>query len=126
MQLEAKLAEIPDAAKFFSGLAPIEVRSAITRRLRGGEITTSESQTAMHSLVSIEARFTPWRVEPILPIARHLVELHGLRTLDALHLASAIQIRSYLLPSDTLLFIASDTRLLAAATAEKLPTWNPS
>jgi len=59
----------------------------------------------------------------ILTWARHLVTVHVLRALDALQLASAIEVALALATS--LIFVASDHKLLNAARNEGLMTDNP-
>lgn len=63
--------------------------------------------------------------EAVLDQAGDLIKRRGLRSLDSLQLASALHFGKYLLPGDSLLFITSDQRLLEAAAAEGLATWNP-
>ncbi len=70
-------------------------------------------------------RFVLWQLEPVLTDAARLVEGRDLRSLDALQLACALDVRKYLPLGDTLLFIASDNRLLEAARSEGLAVWNP-
>jgi len=50
-----------------------------------------------------------------------LAETHGLRTLDALHLASALTVSAD--RGETFLFLTFDLRLSSAAAAEGLPIW---
>jgi len=66
-----------------------------------------------------------WEVDVVLTQAASLVETRGLRALDAIQLASALDLKRYIASSDSLLFVACDTRLLEAAATEHLPTWNP-
>lgn len=59
---------------------------------------------------------------------RRLLELHPLRTYDALHLASAIAVNEQLMAAgrQPLTFLTADNRLLAAAVAEGLIVDNPN
>ena len=61
---------------------------------------------------------------PLLAAANVLVLRHPLRTLDALHLVSALDIARVL--STVPIFVSSDRQLLAAATAEEFPTDDPN
>jgi predicted nucleic acid-binding protein len=61
---------------------------------------------------------------PLLVAANGLVLRHPLRTLDALHLASALEIARVF--STMPLFVSGDRQLLAAATAEGFTTDDPN
>ncbi len=63
--------------------------------------------------------------ESVIDFASGVIARHALRSLDALQLASALSIREGLESDEDLLFIATDERLLRAASAEGIPTWNP-
>ena len=60
----------------------------------------------------------------LLATANVLVLRHPVRTLDALHLASALEIARIF--SATPIFISGDRQLLAAAAAEGFPTDDPN
>jgi len=57
--------------------------------------------------------------DEVLERTRSLIERHPLRTLDALHLASALQLQDQL--GEPCAMISADSQLLAAAAAEHLP-----
>jgi predicted nucleic acid-binding protein len=118
---------VPDGQQALSVLARVEARSALARKLRLAEITASEADDFEVAFQSLYANKILWEIdEAVLSLAADLLSRNALRSLDALQLASVILFRSYLLSADNLLFIASDNRLLAAAAAESLPTWNPA
>jgi hypothetical protein len=54
----------------------------------------------------------------MIMLSAKLIERHPLRTLDANHLASALQFQQ--LVGEASLFVSSDSQLLQAATAENL------
>lgn len=58
----------------------------------------------------------------ILDLARELIERHPLRGFDAIHLASALSLKTRL--EQDVLFLASDVKLLRAASDERLKTLN--
>jgi len=60
----------------------------------------------------------------VLAMARRLLIRHPLRTLNAIHLAGALEAKRLLSIQPT--FISADTRLLTAAAAEGLPTDDPN
>lgn len=82
-------------------------------RLRGAFILAAEEE---YLLIPI--------TRAIVTVAGELVARHPLRTLDAIHLAAALEAarRFVALP----LFITADRILLAAATAEGFPTDDPN
>jgi uncharacterized protein len=60
--------------------------------------------------------------DDVLLIARDLIQRHPLRGFDAVHLASAVSLKSAL--GEEITFAAGDERLLRAAEAEKLKPLN--
>jgi len=111
----------------FSLLAEVEVRSALHRRLRNHQITNRQLRIAMANLDWVLQTWVRVPLnERVVRSASGVIASHALRSLDALQLASALMLREqpYFLGHE-FLFIAADTRLLAAASAEALPIWNP-
>ena len=104
-----------------SAIAPIELHSAVQRRYRLGEITRTNYNTIV-SRVKIDRSF--WQlvesVPQVLTKAEEVVINHNVRTLDAIHLASALIIQQSLHVSFP--FISADERQLAAARRCKLQT----
>jgi hypothetical protein len=88
-----------DPQKLVSSLASLEVRSAIRRRLRAGEVLPSD-------------------------VARFVLDGHPLRALDALHLATCVVMRDTLQVSD-ICFVSAHDALLKAAAAEQFLILNP-
>ena len=110
-----------------SAIALLEVRSALQRRLRLGQLTADAVQHAEFELRVGSQSFTHWPIQTsILEHASVLIQRHALRALDALQLASSLAVRDDLEPGDHLIFIGSDVRLLAAAQSEGLATWDPA
>jgi predicted nucleic acid-binding protein len=60
--------------------------------------------------------------DEILVLARDLIQRHTLRGFDAIHLASALSLKTAL--SEDVTFAAADERLLRAAKAERLRPLN--
>ena len=74
-----------------SALAPIEAISAIRRRLRVGEVDEREARAMIRRLANDRGGWQLINVEPtILARAELLVRDIALRTLDAIHIASAL------------------------------------
>jgi len=84
----------------------------------------------MFAVGSMERDLPRFTHEPFTPttlqLARELVDRRNLRALDSIQLAICLLVRRELDPSDAFLFISSDERLLRAAEAEGLNTWNPT
>jgi uncharacterized protein len=106
-------------------LTAVEVVSAFARHQREGKMTLAQ-------VTMMERRYlTHHRREyvaaplnrAILTQSRTLLKRHKLRTVDAIHLASAVELSHTFSVSIT--FVTSDKDLLAAATAEGLATDNP-
>jgi predicted nucleic acid-binding protein len=104
-----------------SAIAPIELHSAVQRRYSQGDITRA-NYNAIIARVKTDRSF--WQlvesVPQVLAKAEEVVVKHQVRTLDAIHLASALVIQQSvhaLLP-----FISADERQLAAARRCKLQT----
>jgi predicted nucleic acid-binding protein len=116
---------VEDSHKLVSSLASLEVRSAIRRRERVGEILPSDAGQALDALEAESLRIVEQPVTPVvIDVARLVVDGHPLRALDALHLATCIVVRDTLRISD-ICFVSADDALLKAADAEQFPILNP-
>jgi uncharacterized protein len=97
-----------------SAITPIELQSALQRRHRQREITQRNYHSIFARLANDRLYWQLIEVVPqVLSKAEELVRTENVRTLDAIHIASAIIIQESfptLLP-----FISADERQLAAA-----------
>jgi predicted nucleic acid-binding protein len=104
-----------------SAIAPIELHSAVRRRHRQGDISRRNYNSIL-ARVKQDRLF--WRlVEPVphvLTKAEEIVVSYDLRTLDAVHLASAIVIQDSI--GTPLPFVTADERQIAAARDCQLET----
>lgn len=104
-----------------SAIALVELHSAVRRRHRQGEMPRRH-YTSILARVKQDRAF--WQlVEPVpqvLTKAEEIVVTYNVRTLDAVHLASAIVIQNSI--GAPLSFITADERQLAAAHNCKLET----
>ncbi|MDA2930537.1 PIN domain-containing protein, partial [Acidobacteria bacterium AH-259-O06] len=72
-------------------LTPLEVISALTRRLRQSSLKLPDFRRAKEQLVVLERAWSEvTSVESVRERARRLLETHSLRAADALQLAAAI------------------------------------
>ncbi len=112
---------IPDTI-VVSNLAIPETFSTFQRKRRDGLISKKDSLAVLRRFFAdIVTRFivTPLSHQHIL-LSLDFIERQGLRTLDALHLASARDLGSL-----KITFVCADNQLLDAATQEGLAALNP-
>jgi len=102
-----------------SALSHVEFHAACARKLKEGGLANEEYRQAITTFREDWNRYVFVEAEyPLLELACQLAEHGGLRTLDAIHLASAIFVlRPHSLPSA---FVGADHRLQEAAEAEGL------
>ncbi len=105
-------------------IAYAELYSGLTRRQREGVLSQFQYRLACTrlerdwmALVKVELG------AEILSSARGLIQRHGLRAFDAIHLASALGLQAA--ANEPVTFVAADRRLLRAAAGERLATVNP-
>jgi uncharacterized protein len=109
-----------------SVLAAVEVRSAVRRRQRVGDISGIDADSVIANLVQETGRIVEHPITAAaIAQATGLIDRHGLRALDSVQLASAMIARSGLPQTDSLTFVASDLKLLESAQREGLLVWNP-
>ncbi len=107
-----------------SKLTYAEVSASFARKYREGEIEERDYSKIWKSfindwktLILVEAR------DELFPLIHKLTEDHSLRGADAIHLSSALWLGDSI--GEPLTFVASDSRLLTAASAEGLKVINP-
>lgn len=97
-----------------SAVAPVEVLSALSRRRTAGELTQRDFLAIRSRLHKDRAYWELVEVGPIvLSQAEELVQRTGLRTLDSLHVASALTFQAA--SGMTIPFITADIRQREAA-----------
>jgi predicted nucleic acid-binding protein len=98
-------------------IAFTEVHSAVMRRRREGTLSESVARSILRAFRQDWSSYLRVPVhEGAITRGAALIERHKLRTLDALHLASALQLREEL--GEAIALIAADGDLLKAAAAE--------
>lgn len=96
-----------------SFITPLEVESAIWRRVRGSNIDAQIA--AKRRLSALVAEWTVFDdVASTLAEATRVVKRYGLRSLDAVQLAAALLVRGVESPS----IVTTDEELITAASAE--------
>jgi predicted nucleic acid-binding protein len=109
-----------------SAITNVEMTSLVMRREREKSVTPAERIRILNNFLRhLDERYQVIELnDNLFDEARRLLVKHPLRALDAIQLASALRAAKILSIQPT--FISADTRLLAAASAEGLPTDNPN
>jgi predicted nucleic acid-binding protein len=123
---------IPAAANLLltSRVTIVEIRSALARRRREGNVSAEEHTFVIEALRAhslAQYRLVEFDAS-VADLAGDLLECYPLRAYDAVQLASALTIARVVadvhLPAPR--FLTADDRLLEIAEAEGLPTDNPN
>ncbi|MBI3914703.1 MAG: type II toxin-antitoxin system VapC family toxin [Chloroflexi bacterium] len=111
-----------DNSLHISEIALVEFASALQRLKNSGEITDDALAEAQGKFdADVEQRLVLIDLNRSLIVqAKSLVKEHGLRTLDALHLASSLHIKA-----KSPVFVSADSSLIKAAQANGLQILNP-
>ena len=101
----------------------VELYSGLTRRLREGGLSKVQYELACGHVERDWMALIKVELGPeISSSARGLIQRHGLRAFDAIHLASALELQGAV--NERVTFVAADQRLLRAAAEERLATVN--
>ena len=104
-------------------LGLVEMLATIIRKSRAVSLESSVTQQLIRNVKADFAVFDVAAVdEAMIEQATDLALKHGLRTMDAIHLAAAL---SHARSVDTIILVSSDLELLTAAEREGLATINP-
>jgi uncharacterized protein len=105
-----------------SALLPVELRSALRRRVTDGTLEAARVVAILKRVAADRAYWTLVGVGPeVLDAAERLVSVHPMRTLDAIHLASA-QVFAAGVSASGLMFLSADKRQTEAAAVIGLAT----
>ena len=109
------------------GLTQVELRSAVRRRERNGEIPPLVASQLLETFKRhLETRFVSQTISDfVLDVASALIDRHALRAYDAVQLAGYVALRSST-GTDVPVFVSSDYALLEAARLEGIPTLDPA
>ena len=110
-------------------ISPVEIYSALSRNYHDGKISLPLLQRFRTVMMRhLADRYDVVAVsDSIIQIALDLQERHRLRAYDAIQLATALAVNTRIESAgQTIVFVAADDRLLAAAHAEGLTTDNPN
>jgi len=105
-----------------SAVLPVELRSALRRRVSEGSLDKKRVPEILKRLESDRAFWTLVAASSeVLADAETLVAAHPLRALDAIHIASA-QLFAARITAPKLIFVSADVRQIAAAAAVGMTT----
>lgn len=104
-------------------IAYAELYAGLTRKRRDGRLSPEQYALACRQ-VEEEWPAYWWAAltEEVLRSARELIQRHAIRGFDAIHLGSALALKTGL--NEDVTFVAADKRLLRAAASERLVTVN--
>ena len=105
-----------------SAILPVELRSALRRRVAEGSLDEARVQEILQRLATDRAFWALVEVRSdVLAAAETFVATHPLRALDAIHVASA-QLFAGRMRASELLFVSADARQTTAAAAVGMAT----
>jgi len=106
-------------------ISVVEVRSAIRRRQRAGDIDVSAATAILKSVQShMETRFIRQMInETVIDTALEMIDRYALRAYDAVQLAGCLVLCG--IAAEAFTFVCSDHRLLEAARSERLAVLDP-
>lgn len=100
-----------------SAITPVEITSALWRRLHHGQISAPAHRQALDAFAALSRNWIAVAdLESVTPIALDVLTRHALRAGDAIQLASAILIAGDI--HAALPFVTLDRRLATAARSE--------
>jgi predicted nucleic acid-binding protein len=107
-------------------ISVVEIRSAIRRRQRAGDIDASVATAIVESVQShMETRFIRQVInDTVIDTALEMIDRYALRAYDALQLAGCLVLRA--IAAEAFTFVCSDRRLLEAARSEQLEVLDPA
>ena len=125
-QLLHLISDQPENRFAVLAISVVEVRSAIRRRQRAGDIEASLANAVLESLQRhMESRFLRQAVnDTVIDTALEMIDRYALRAYDAVQLAGCLVIRGA--AAEAFTFVCSDHRLLEAARSEQLRVLDPA
>lgn len=107
-------------------ISAVEIRSAIRRRQRAGDIDTEVAAAILQNVQShMETRFVRQAVnETVIDTAMEMIDRYTLRAYDAVQLAGCLVLCT--ITAEAFTFVCSDHRLLEAARSEQLRVLDPA
>jgi hypothetical protein len=116
----------PDNQLAVLAISVVEVRSAIRRRQRAGDIDASAATAILKSVQAhMETRFIRQMInETVIDTALEMIDRYALRAYDAVQLAGCLVLCA--IAAEAFTFVCSDPQLLEAARSEQLAVLDPA
>jgi uncharacterized protein len=115
---------------FVAAVSGVEIVAAVTRRSRGGSVSTTDAAAVCRQLRSdLQIEYQILEItDLIIETGMNLAELHGLRGYDAVQLAAGCALNKLCLSNNlpAVIFVSADKELNAAASREGLVVENPN
>jgi hypothetical protein len=107
-------------------ISQVELRSAVRRRQRAGDIDVGVAAAILESVQShMETRFIRQVInDTVIETALEMVDRYALRAYDAIQLAGCLVLCAT--AAEAFTFVCSDHRLLEAAQSEQLRVFDPA
>lgn len=107
-------------------ISVVEIRSAIRRRQRAGDVDASVATAILESVQSqMETRFIRQAVsDTVIDTALEMIDRYALRAYDAVQLAGCLVLCT--VAAEPFTFVCSDHRLVEAARSEQLKVLDPA
>lgn len=107
-------------------ISAVEIRSAIRRRQREGDIDADDAGAILESVRShMETRFIRQAItDGVIDFALEMIDRYALRAYDAVQLAGCLALSA--ITAEAYTFVCSDQRLIEAARSEKVRVLDPA
>jgi uncharacterized protein len=107
-------------------ISVVELRSAVRRRQRAGDIDVGVAAAILESVQShMETRFIRQVInDTVIESALEMIDRYALRAYDAVQLAGCLALCT--IAAEAFTFVCSDHRLLEAAQSEQLKVLDPA
>lgn len=121
-----RISDRPENRFAVLALATVEIRSAIRRRQRAGDIDAEVATAILQNVQShMETGFLRQAVnETVIDTALAMIDRYTLRAFDAIQLAGCLVLCG--IGGQAFTFVCSDRRLLEAARSEELSVFDPA
>jgi uncharacterized protein len=114
---------------FVAAVTGVEIVAAITRRARGGRISTTDATAVCRKFRDdLETEYQILEItQNVIDLGMQLAETHGLKGYDAVQLAAGLTVNRLYIASKLppVIFVSADKELNIAAMSEGLQVENP-
>jgi predicted nucleic acid-binding protein len=120
------IADQPDNRFAVLAVSVVEIRSAIRRRQRAGDLDAGVATAILESVQSHMATYFIRQMlnDPVIDTALEMIDRYALRAYDAVQLGGCLVLCG--ITAEAFTFVCSDHRLLEAARSEQLKVFDPA